>query len=176
MNLTTKEKKKFYKIIFFSITTIVALTIVAFTVGREIYDEKSESIVSFGLVHFSGYLFFLLMPVEMAFVYYLSYFREIELVGVAMGTAFAAQLIDYLIGYSFSTKFIQSFVGENRIAKSEKYIRKYGNVTILVFNLFPLSSPVIALVAGMLKYSLKDLILFSVIGLTLKYIILCLIF
>ena len=176
MNLTIKEKKKLKKILLFGITTVIALTIVAFTVGKEIYEGKSESIFSFGLVHFAGYLFFLLMPVEMAFVYYLSFYKEIELIGIALGTAFIAQLIDYFIGFSFSTKFIQNFVGESRIAKYEKYIYKFGNLTILIFNLFPLSSPVIALVAGMLKYKLKDLIIYSVFGLTLKYIILSLIF
>jgi membrane protein DedA with SNARE-associated domain len=116
------------------------------------------------------------MPVEMAFVYYLSYYNEARLIGVALGTAFIAQLIDYLIGFSFSLKFIHRFVGEKRTIKAEKYIRKYGNLTIFIFNLFPLSSPVIALVAGMLKYRLKDLILYSLAGLVLKYFILSLIF
>lgn len=176
MNLTIKERKRFNRIVFFTITSIIALTIVAFTVGREIYEGKSESIFSFGLVHFAGYLFFLLMPVEMVFVYYLSYYKEIELIGIALGTAFTAQLIDYFIGYSFSTKFINNFVGEKRIAKSEKYIYRYGNLTILIFNLFPFSSPIIALVAGMLKYKFRDLIVYSVIGLVLKYIILSLVF
>jgi membrane protein DedA with SNARE-associated domain len=67
-------------------------------------------------------------------------------------------------------------VGEKRILKAEKYIQKYGNLTIFVFNFFPLSSPVVALAAGLLKHPLKDFVIFSVLGLFLKYLVLSLIF
>jgi membrane protein DedA with SNARE-associated domain len=157
-------------------TTLAAILIISFTVGREFYEGRSDSIFSFALVHFAGYLFFLLMPVEVAFCYYLSFYEEIEMIGVAMGTALTAQFIDYFIGYSFSKKFIQNFVGESRISKSEKYINKYGNLTLFVFNVLPLSSPVISLVAGMIKYRLKYLIIYSFFGLLIKYLILSYIF
>ncbi len=176
MNLKNGEKLKLGKIIIFCVTTIIAVLIISITVGREIYEGKSDSMFSFGAVHFAGYLFFLLMPVEAAFVYYLSFYEEAKLIAIALGTAFVAQLIDYLIGYSLSLKLIHNFIGEKRLIKAEKHIRKYGNLTIFIFNLFPLSSPVIALVAGMLKYKLKDLVLYSLIGLLLKYVILSLIF
>lgn len=176
MNQKNGEKLKLGKILIFCITTFIAVLIISFTVGREIYEGKSDSMFSFGAVHFSGYLFFLLMPVEAAFVYYLSFYDEVKLIGIALGTAFVAQMIDYVIGYSFSLKFIHNFIGEKRLIKAEKHIRKYGNLTIFIFNLFPLSSPVIALVAGMLKYRLRDLAIYSVIGLIFKYIILSLIF
>jgi membrane protein DedA with SNARE-associated domain len=171
-----KVNHKRTKIMIAVLTAIVAILLISFTVGREIYEGKSESLTSFTLVHFAGYLFFLLMPVEMAFVYYLSFYSEMELIGIALGTAFAAQVIDYLIGYLFSYKSIHFMVGEKRIANAENYIQKYGNLTIFLFNLLPLSSPVIALVAGMLKYSFKDLAIYSVLGLALKYAILALIF
>jgi membrane protein DedA with SNARE-associated domain len=169
-------KYKPAQVVIFFCTTLAAILIISFTVGREFYEGRSESIFSFALIHFAGYLFFLLMPVEIAFCYYLSFYEEIEMIGVAMGTALAAQLIDYFIGYSFSKKFIQNFVGENRIAKSEKYIKKYGNLTLFLFNVLPLSSPVISLVAGMIKYRLKYLIIYSFFGLLIKYLILSYIF
>jgi membrane protein DedA with SNARE-associated domain len=40
----------------------------------------------------------------------------------------------------------------------------------------PLSSPVIALAAGMLKYRVKDALLYSAAGLAIKYFLLILIF
>ena len=171
-----KINHKRTKILITVLTSVVAILLVSFTVGREIYEGKSESLFCFALVHFGGYLFFLLMPVEMAFIYYLSFYSDFELISVALGTAFAAQVIDYLIGFLFSTKFIYYMVGDKRLSNAEGYIRKYGNLTIFLFNLLPLSSPIIALVAGMLKYSFKDLVMYSVFGLILKYVILALIF
>lgn len=171
-----KKRINLTKILCVVIPVVVAILLFSFTIGREIYEGRTQSLQSFSLIHFSGYLFFLLMPVEMAFVYYLSYYEETKLIGIALLTASFAQIIDYVIGLSFSSKFIHYFVGEKRIEKAEKQIRRYGNLTIFVFNLLPLSSPVIALVAGMLKLRFRDLMLYSVAGLLIKYIVLSLIF
>ena len=170
------KKIKLSKILIILITSLIAIVIVSMTVGKELYEGKNQSMFSFGLIHFSGYLFFLLMPVEMAFVYYLSYYKEAELIGVALATAISAQIIDYLIGYSVSSKFIHDIVGEKRIRRAEKYIHKYGNLTIFLFNLLPLSSPVISLVGGMIKYRFRDLMIYSISGLLFKYFILSLVF
>ncbi|WP_372947073.1 DedA family protein [Mariniphaga sp.] len=169
-------KIKLNKALYIVIASAVAIAIFSFTIGRELYEGRTQSLTSFGLVHFSGYLFFLLMPVEMAFVYYLSYYRETELIWVAIVTAVTAQFIDYIIGLFFSLQSLTRLVGEKRIMKAERYIQKYGNLTIFVFNFFPLSSPVIALAAGLLKYRFKDFVIFSVLGLFLKYLALSLIF
>ena len=168
--------KKRIRILTFVACLFVAAMIVSFTLGREWYSDKNQSILSFALIHFSGYLFFLLMPVELAYIYYLTYFNDFELILVALATAFTAQVIDYVIGFSVSTAIINNILGEKRILKAERYIFKYGNLTILIFNLFPLSSSVIAVAAGMIKYNFKSFVIYSTIGLIVKYIFLSLIF
>ncbi|HSH18974.1 MAG TPA: hypothetical protein VLA03_00900, partial [Draconibacterium sp.] len=108
-------KKKRIRILLILITSVVAILIVSFTLGREWYEGKNQSLVSFALIHFSGYLFFLLMPVEVAYIYYLAFFNHLEMFFLAMGTAFTAQLIDYFIGFSVSTTIVNNLVGEKRI-------------------------------------------------------------
>lgn len=157
-------------------TSAIAILIVSFTLGREWYEGKNQSIVSFALIHFSGYLFFLLMPVEVAYIYYLSYFSALEMFSVAIVTAFAAQLIDYFIGLSVSSAIVNTLVGEGRIKKAEKHILKYGNLTIFIFNVLPLSSSIIAVAAGMIKYRFKGFIIYSLAGLVVKYVLLSLMF
>jgi len=164
------------RILVFFCTSVLAIILVSFTLGREWYLGKSQSLITFALIHFSGYLFFLLMPVEVAYIYYLPYFNKFELIAVALITAETAQIIDYLIGYSLSSRFIFKIVSEKQILKAEKQIYKYGNLTILVFNLFPLSSSVISLAAGMIRYRFKPWILCSTIGLIVKYVFLSLLF
>jgi membrane protein DedA with SNARE-associated domain len=165
--------KKFW---FILLTSITAICLISFTIGRELYAGKTESIFSFGFIHFSGYLFFLLMPVEVAFIYYLPFYTEFKLVATALGTAVLAQCIDYYIGKLIRPKKIFELMGRKRITKAERYIRRYGLLTIFVFNLFPLSSPVIALVAGMIKFNFKQFILVSTTGLLLNYIVLSICF
>ena len=164
------------KFVFIVVTSILAICLISFTIGRELYAGKTESIFSFGLIHFSGYLFFLLMPVELAFIYYLPFYTEVELIVAALGTAIIAQCVDYFIGKLLRPTRTLELMGRKRIAKTERNIRKYGLLTIFVFNLFPLSSPVIALVAGMIKFNFRQYILVSSFGLLIKYVVLSLVF
>ncbi|MBN2480274.1 MAG: VTT domain-containing protein [Bacteroidales bacterium] len=149
-----------------------AITVASLTVGRDIfYGTKDQGLLSFAIVSLTGYLFFLFMPVELAFIYYLNAGENLFLLNlIALGTALISQSIDYIIGYSLSTKIINNLIGRKRFEKAEDKIRQYGNVAIFIFNFFPLSSPVISLAAGMLKHRIKDALFFTLLGLGLKYL------
>lgn len=155
-----------------------AITIASLTIGRDIYfGSRENGLWSFAIVNASGYLFFLFMPVELAFIYYLTGDVSIWALNlIAIGTAILSQSIDYLIGYIFSDKIIDSLIGRRRYEKAEDRIRKYGNIAILTFNALPLSSPVISLAAGMLRHRILDAVLWTVAGLVIKYLTLTLIF
>lgn len=157
---------------------ILMIVIASLTIGKDIYENNRESLVSFGIVNFAGYLFFFLfMPMELAFIYYLrSGYEVIMLNLVAISTAFAAQVVDYLIGYFFSARIIDKIIGRKRYEKAESEIRRYGNWTILFSNILPLSSPIISLAAGMLKYRVKEAFFYSLAGIVLRYLLLTLIF
>jgi membrane protein DedA with SNARE-associated domain len=172
------KKTDIVQLIITVILVATAITIASLTVGRDIYlNTPSEGLLSFAIVNFSGYLFFLFMPVEVAFVYYLKADINIWVLNaVTLGTAIVSQTIDYLIGYIFSTRIIDRLIGRRRYEKAENKIRKYGNITIFFFNVTPLSSPVISLAAGMLKHRKKDAIIFTMAGLIVKYLYLTLIF
>lgn len=168
-----------FKKIFILGLLIILMTIIgSLTIGRDIYENNQGSILSFAIVNFTGYLFvFLFMPVELAFIFYLrSGYDQLTLNLVAISTAFASESVDYLIGYFFSARIIDRLIGRHRYEKAEDEIRKYGNWAILVSNTLPLSSPVISLAAGMLKYRVKDVVMYSFVGIVLRYVILTLIF
>lgn len=173
-----KSRTEITHIIIASLLVIAAIVIASITVGRDIYyGSRDEGMLSFAIVNACGYLFFLIMPVEVAFVYYLQGdISVLALNAVAIGTALFSQAIDYSIGLLMSNRFIDNLIGRKRYIKAEKYIEKYGNVTIFVFNALPLSSPVISLAAGMLRLRIRDTLIFTVLGLVVKYIALTLIF
>ncbi len=174
-----KRRRIDYKRLTIIVFLFILMTIIAsLTIGKDIYENNRESLVSFGIINFAGYLFFFLfMPMELAFIYYLrSGYDVVMLNMVAICTAFAAQVVDYLIGYFFSTKIIDKLIGRKRYEKAEIEIRRYGNWTLLFANLLPLSSPIISLAAGMLKYRLKEAFFYSLAGMILRYVLLTLIF
>lgn len=170
-NVFTKKR-----ILFIVITAFIAIGIVSLTIGKDIFEGRQPGLLSFSVIHFSGYLFFLLMPVELGFIYYLAQHNVIILVLTAVATAIVAQFIDYAIGYLLSKEFINEIIGRRRYEKAEKSINEYGNLTIFLFNLLPLSSSIIVLVAGMVRYKLRHVILYSLLGLGIKYVVLAVIF
>ncbi len=172
------KKADIAKWIIGSLLVAAAITIASLTIGRDIYyGSRDEGLLSFAIVNAAGYLFFLFMPVEIAFIYYLQGdINIIALNAVALGTALFSQAIDYSIGVLLSDKIIDNFIGRHRYEKAEDRLRKYGNIAIFVFNALPLSSPVISLAAGMLRHKVRDAVIFTVAGLVFKYLLLTLIF
>lgn len=178
MKEQTWQRINLKRLIIILVMSVTAITIASLTIGRDIYHGSAgEGLLSFAIVNFAGYLFFLFMPVELAFIYYVSEGANLLMLNsIAIGTAVVSQTIDYLIGYTFSEGIINRLIGRKRYIKAETKIRRYGNVVILLFNILPLSSPVISLSAGMLKYRIKDALFFTITGLFFKYLILTLIF
>jgi len=175
MRLTKTEIVRF---ILTGLFLIAAAIIASLTIGRDIYyGSRDQGLISFAIVNLSGYLFFLFMPVEIAFIYYLAGNINVwALNAIAILTALVSESIDYLIGLSFSRDVITRLIGSRRYIRAESRIRKYGNIIIFLFNVTPLSSPVISLAAGMINYRIKDAFIFTLSGLILKYSILTIIF
>jgi membrane protein DedA with SNARE-associated domain len=150
---------------------VVAIALVSSTLGREIYAGRTPGLISFGVVHFAGYLFFLLMPVEaLVPVYQAEGHSGALLVALAVSTALAAQAIDFGIGRAFSDRVIDGVIGPERFERFRSKIERWGGWAILLFNLLPLSSPNMLLVAGIVRYSARRAFLFSVAGLMGKYL------
>jgi len=152
------------------LTAAIAIFLVSSTLGRVIYEGQSPSMLSFALIHFAGYLFFLLMPVEaLVPIYQGEGHAGSMLILVAVGTALAAQLIDYGIGRAVKESSIHELIGERRHLRFKATIDKWGGWAILFFNLLPLSSPNMLLVAGMMRFSARRAFLYSTAGLVGKY-------
>lgn len=152
-------------------TFLVAAVLVSSTVGRAIYAGRTPGLGSFALVHFAGYLFFLLMPVEALVPYYQAEGHSGEvLVLLAVVTALAAQAIDYGIGRAVGSSLLEGFLGRERYTKFSGLIGRWGSWAILLFNLFPLSSPNMVLVAGMSRFGALRALAWSTVGLVAKYI------
>jgi len=156
---------------------LIIITIISFTIGSSIIQGKQPGIISFIVINFSGYLFFIMMPVEVLIPYYLAEGHSaILLVFVAVTTAIIAHVLNYSVGFLLSEKVIDKFIGAWRYNKAKKAIEKYGDMAVFFFSLLPISSPILMLAAGMVRLKLHRVLLFSFSGLLLKYIGLVLIF
>ena len=140
------------------------------TIGQHIVEGKQPTLLSFSTIHFAGYLFFLIMPVEVLLPYYLVLdYNMFLLLAVAVLTALIAQFIDYAIGNLAPSDTVKELIGIRRYKRAERVLSNHGKIIIFIFNLFPLSSPIVVLVAGMMKFKLRHTMLYSFLGLVLKY-------
>lgn len=149
----------------------IALLVTA-TVGQDLMANRRPDLDSFALVHFAGYLFFIVMPVEVLIpIYQAEGHAAIVLVGLAVATAFVAQVIDFSVGWALSGDFIHGLLGEKRHRRAHAAIERHGVWAIFLFNLFPLSSPILLLVAGMVRFTPWVALPVSLAGLTAKYLL-----
>jgi membrane protein DedA with SNARE-associated domain len=168
-----KLKKK--SVMGVSIMLILIVAIVGSTLGRELMQGEHPGLLSFGLIHFAGYLFFLLMPVEALVPYYLAAGDSASvLIGLSVTTALLAQTIDYGIGYVVSERVVDTLISREKFEKFKATFNKWGGWAIFTFNLFPLSSPNMMLVSGILRYNRLKAFAISSSGLLLKYVVIVL--
>lgn len=151
---------------------LLGIVIMSLTIGDFLLNNRMPTFESFILLHFAGYLFFLLMSVEGIYIYYLSEgLNWIFLLLLAIFTSFFAQVVDYMIGYILSEKVIEKLIGYKRYVHSRRLIDKYGKPIVFLFSLSPFSSPIILLITGMLKSDYRTIFTYSFLGLTVKYVI-----
>ncbi len=149
---------------------VTIIVIVSSTLGREIMSGRQPGLWSFSTIHFAGYLFFLVMPVEALVPYYQAEgHAAMVLVGLSIATAVVAQIIDYGVGRLLSEKVL-NMIGPKKYDRFKGRIDKHGGWAIFTFNLLPLSSPNVILVAGMVRFNAAYALTISVAGLAAKYL------
>ena len=166
------------KVILSIIGILITIGLLALIFGPIIINGDKPSYFSFAATNFVGHIFFMTVPTEeIIYGYYLSlgYSKNIMFM-LAIVSAILAQFIDYSIGFTVHKKFLTGVVGDKKKKKMYGLIKKYGGGVIFFFNFLPLSSPLVCLAAGMLKYDLKKTIYYSLFGLSLKYYIINLLF
>ncbi len=167
---------KVKKAIHYFLGIIFAITLISFLIEFALNIKSfyafATSPVTFSILNFTGHIFFVALPgEEIMFFYFLSTGISAWLVlFLAVSTALLAQAIDYLIGKTVSMQIIDRLIKPQKLKIAENYVNKYGAFVIILFNMTPLSSPILLLAAGILRYNFKKAMIWSFVGLTLKYL------
>lgn len=150
----------------------IGTLVISLTYSDNIIESRNISLESFLVINFLGYLFFLIMPVEALFLYYLTGgYNVMTLIFAATLTGLFGQIVDYLVGKLVNEKYAKEIVGKNKYKKIKNVIHKYGKPIMFVFSLSILSSPIVAFIAGVVKCDWKQIFLYSFLGLLTKYML-----
>ena len=110
--------------------------------------------------------------VVMPFAGYMAYKGIFNVVIVSIVGALGCMtgsIISYYIGYSGGRPLIEKygkylFIESDRIELAERWFKKYGDKAVLLSRLLPIVRTFISLPAGIGKYDIKKLVIFSFMG------------
>ncbi len=129
-----------------------------------------------GLLYISilGALFFLAIPMEAIFIYYLSstfhgafFIILIIVLGSLIGLS-----INYFLGWILGDKVLKKFFEKENYDKYKNYIDKYGGAVLVIGNIIPSPIEPLTLLYGSFNYSYKKFFILALIGRIIKYTLL----
>lgn len=133
-------------------------------------EIESKSLLGLFYAAFFGALFFVALPVEIIFIYYLGlnyYFVQvltITLVGNLLGITF-----DYFIGWLIGPKVLQWFMKAETYHTFQRKIDKAGSFIVIVGNIIPFPIEPLTVFLGAVRYGYFRLMLFTAIGKLVKF-------
>jgi len=133
-------------------------------------EIESRSLLGLFYAAFFGALFFVALPVELIFIYYLGlnyYFVQvlvITLVGNLLGIAF-----DYFCGWLVGPKVLQWFMKKETYSVFQRKIEKAGAFLVIVGNIIPFPIEPLTVFLGAVRYGFARLMLYTVIGKVVKF-------
>lgn len=141
-----------------------------------IYTNIGDSIENANLIgmfyaNLVGGIFFIPSPDELIFYYGLTKGNPVLLVLLfTMLGYMVAQILNYIVGSKLSEPIL-NLVSKKKVYEGRRYINKYGAYGIFIFNLLPFPAPLLSFGLGIAKYNFMRLMLLTIAGKTLKYIV-----
>jgi len=190
-HLEDKKKTNWKKILIWTVVIIAALVIwtlldvpqyflqlmqmnpTVWSIYQAISAEiEGRTLLGLLYASFFGGIFFVSLPVEVIFLYYLGLnYYVVQIITVVMIGNILGMLFNYGFGRLIGEKVVKYFMKEN-YGKFRKKLEKAGAVLILIGNILPFPIEPFAVFLGAVKYRFSSFILWTAVGKFVKFIIL----
>ncbi|MBN2112401.1 VTT domain-containing protein [Candidatus Woesearchaeota archaeon] len=138
-----------------------------------IFNEISKrTILGFFYACFFGSLFFIVLPMELLFLYYLSLgfsvplIMALMLIGSLMGLC-----LDYMFGLIVGARLVK-FILREKFDKFHNMITRWGSFVIFIGNAIVFPIQPVSVVIGSARFSFAKFIIFTILGLFVKIFVL----
>lgn len=168
----------FYQPILLSFLSILKLNPTLYADYLYIQAQISNNtLLGLFLAMILGSLFFLALPSEMIFIYFLSstQFNFILIILFAILGNLVGLLFNYLFGWILGERVVR-FIFKKNFWKYKQKIDNYGGWILLFGNIFPGPIEVLSVFYGSFKFNIKNYLFLALIGRTLKFVLLFLAF
>jgi membrane protein YqaA with SNARE-associated domain len=117
---------------------------------------------------FFGSLFFIVIPIEVLFIYYLTLGYSVPIViALTMIGNIMGLCLDYLFGFIVGAKILKFFFGE-KFDRFQNIVTKWGAVVVFFGNVIIFPIQPVSVVIGSAKYSFKKFLIFTILGIFVK--------
>lgn len=139
------------------------------------FEYQISSVTYFGVffVNILASVFFLILPSEALFIYYLSstqYFIALLILLSVTGNV-VGMTINYLFGRLLGQKLLKYLFTEEKFFKYKEKIDQYGGMLLVIGNIIPGPIELISVFFGGFKFNYKQYVYFVIIGRTIKYLL-----
>jgi membrane protein YqaA with SNARE-associated domain len=178
-----KNNKKFYFFVFAIIIFLAAYLSRDFWLGllksmpfvwnivSPIFSEiSSHTLLGLFYISFFGSLFFIAIPVEIVFLYYLTLgYNPWAVIGICVFASMLGFVIDYAIGFVLGEGFFRFFLKE-KYGKFEGSIKKFGGLILVFGQVIPSPIELFIVVLGAARYNFNKFLVYSLLGRILKFV------
>lgn len=137
------------------------------------YQISNVTLLGIFFVNILGTLFFLILPSEALFIYYLSntnYFIAILILFSVAGNI-VGMTINYLFGRLLGERVLKWWFKEKKFFEYKEKIDKYGGILLVLGNIIPGPIEILSVFFGGFKFKLSKYIYLVMIGRTIKYLL-----
>ena len=137
------------------------------------YQISNVTLLGIFFVNILGTLFFLILPSEALFIYYLSntnYFIAILILFSVAGNI-VGMTFNYLFGRLLGERVLKWMFKEKKFFEYKEKIDKYGGILLVFGNIIPGPIELLSVFFGGFKYKLSKYIYLVMIGRTIKYLL-----
>lgn len=123
-------------------------------------------------VSFFGSLFFIMLPIEVFLIYFMSFgHNKLLVLATVIAGNLAGLVIDYLIGFVIGGKILKRFLKEHHESFNKK-LKKVGSFIVVIGNIIPFPIELASVFLGTVRFGILRFILFTFIGRVVRYTIL----
>jgi membrane protein YqaA with SNARE-associated domain len=134
---------------------------------------SGETLLGLAYAGFFGALFFILIPLEVVFFYYLALpYNSIVVLFIMLISSVLGLGVDYIMGRLVGESVLLRFKG-TKFEKYKRAMESYGGFIVVVTNIIPfLPVQIISVAVGATKFGLKRFMIWTTIGRGLYLVIL----
>ncbi len=135
-------------------------------------EVSSKTLLGLFYSSLFGALFFISIPVEIIFIYYLSlHFNVWQLVAVVAIGNLLGMVFNYFFGFVFGQGFLR-LVLRSKFHEWQSHVEKWGSLLLFLGNVFPSPVEILALFLGSYRYSFFKFLVLTLIAKIIKYFLL----